>query len=251
MSRITTITNQKGGVGKTTTSNALANALFLNKYKVLLIDMDPQANASYIMNVHEAKLNIYHVLKGEIKIEDAICKTEQCDILPSGILLAGADLEFSKTGREFILSDCLKSIKEKYDYIIIDTPPTLGILTINALTASNDVIIPMAADIFSLQGLSQLCITIEGVRKYCNPNLKISGILITRHNNRTILTKDLLEVIENKSKQIDIRVFETIIREGIAIRESQAQQNQIYKNLEKNNPAKDYLNFAKEYIKNL
>lgn len=248
MAHVTTITNQKGGVGKTTTAHALSTGLNIRGCKTLVIDTDPQGNLSYTYKVDNDKPAIYDVLKGNIEAFNAIQHTDQGDIIPSNILSAGADLEFTDTGREYILKDIIESLNGIYDYIIIDSPPTLGILTINALAASNDIIIPMGADIYSLQGLSQLYITINKVKKYCNPSLSIAGILITRYNGRSILSKELKEVIESKANQIKSVLFNTVIREGIAIREAQTQQDTVFNVAPKSNVAIDYLNFINEYI---
>ncbi|MDD3365341.1 MAG: AAA family ATPase, partial [Syntrophomonas sp.] len=191
MSRIITIATQKGGTGKTTTTHALGVGLIERGYKVLFIDLDPQGNLSYILQTEELKSTIYEVLTGKTKARDAI-QHQQCgDIIPSSPALARANLELKNTGKEYRLKETLQPIKDDYDYIIIDTPPSLGLLTINALTASDSVIIPSQADIFSLQGIGQLYSTIETIKKYTNPDLSIEGILLTRHNSRSILSRDL------------------------------------------------------------
>lgn len=248
MARITTIANQKGGVGKTTTAHALATGLTVKGYKTLTIDTDPQGNLSYTMRADDQQAGLYEILKGNINSAEAIQHTVQGDIIPSTLLLAGADMEFTDTGREYLLKDIVEPLRKIYDYIIIDSPPTLGILTINALTASNDVIIPMGADIYSLQGLSQLYNTVNKVKKYCNPSLNIAGLLITRYNGRTILSKDLREVIENKAVQIGAAFYNTVIREGVSIKEAQTQQDSIFKTDPNSNPAQDYLKFINEYL---
>jgi chromosome partitioning protein len=249
MAHIITIANQKGGVGKTTTANALATGLILRGYKTLAIDTDPQGNLSYVMQADDQQEGLYEVLKGIKNSSEATQHTQQGDIIPSTLLLTGADMEFTDTGREYILKGILEPLEKNYDYIVIDSPPTLGILTINALTASNDIIIPMGADIFSLQGLSQLYNAISKVKKFCNPALNIAGLLITRYNGRTILSKDLREVIEQKAIKIGATVFNTIIREGISIKEAQTQQDSIFSNNPNSNPAQDYKDFVNEYLK--
>lgn len=249
MTRITTIANQKGGVGKTTTAHALATGLTAHGFKTLMIDVDPQGNLSFSIGANDQHFSVYEALKGAVTPLEAIQHTSDMDIIASTLLLSGADLEFTDTGREYLLKNLIEPLKHIYDYIIIDTPPTLGILTINALTASDDVIIPMGADIFSLQGLSQLYITIEKVRKFCTPNLKIAGLLITRYSGRTILARDLKEVIEEKAAQINASVFSTVIRESISIKESQTQQQSIFVSASKSNPALDYMEFITEYLK--
>lgn len=249
MARISVVANQKGGIGKTTTAHALATGLLLKGYKTLVIDMDPQSNLSYAMGASDQESGTYEVLKGEMDSKDVIQHTKSGDMIPSNLMLAGADLEFTQTGREYLLKDMIEPLKKEYEYIIIDTPPTLGILTINALTAANDIIIPMGADIFSLQGLSQLNSTINKVKRYCNPSLNIAGILITRYSGRAILSKELKDVIQEKAQQIGTTVFQTIIREGISIKEAHTQQSSIFSIASRSNQAKDYLAFVEEYVK--
>lgn len=249
MAKIITVANQKGGVSKTTTSHAMATGLMLKGFKTLLIDLDPQGNATYTMGVDGKKASIYEIIKGIVSPEEAVQTTEQGDIIPSNLNLAGADMEFKETGREFLLKDIVDLLDSHYDYIIIDTPPTLGILTINALTASNEVIIPVGADIYSLQGLGQLNETIGKVRKYCNKDIKIAGLLLTRYNGRSILSKDMKESIEHAAEQIDTKLYDTIIREGIAVKEAQTQRTTVFSTAIKSNPAQDYLSFIDEYLK--
>ena len=190
MVKILTVTNQKGGVGKTTTTINLACALKYRGYKVLVIDMDPQGNLSFCVNADTVlSATIYEALRKEVKIQYAIQRTPMVDIIASNILLSGIELEYTKAGREYLLRDVLASIKDYYDIILIDTPPGLGILTINSMTASDGVIIPMVADIFSLQGITQLNETVEQVKKYSNPNLVIEGVVLNKYNPRIHLNK--------------------------------------------------------------
>lgn len=247
MARITTIINQKGGVGKTSTAHALATGLNHRNYKALVVDADPQGNLSYIMQTEAAK-GVYEAMKGT-PAADLIQHTGQGNILASTPALIGADLEFTQTGREYLIKDALEPIKSNYSHIIIDSPPTLGIMTINALTASTDIIIPMGADIFSLQGLGQLYETIGRVKRYCNPNLKIAGLLITRYARRAVLTRDLTEVIGDKAQQISAPIYKTQIREGIAVKEAQTMQTSLFDSHPKANPTADYNALIDEYLK--
>lgn len=177
MAKVISISNQKGGVGKTTTTAAVAAGFKLKGHKVLCVDLDPQSNLSFSSGAEtEDCPTIYEILKGEVKAGFSIQKVPSFDIISSNILLSGIELEFTQTGREYLLKEALEGVKDKYDYIFIDTPPALSILTVNAFTASDYIIIPMLADIFSLQGIAQLSETIDRVRKYCNPNLKVEGI---------------------------------------------------------------------------
>lgn len=170
MARITTIINQKGGVGKTSTAHALATGLNHRNYKALVVDADPQGNLSYIMQTEAAK-GVYEAMKGT-PAADLIQHTGQGDVLASTPALIGADLEFTQTGREYLIKDALEPVKSKYSHIIIDSPPTLGIMTINALTASTDIIIPMGADIFSLQGLGAALRNHRKSKAVLQPKLK-------------------------------------------------------------------------------
>lgn len=250
--KIISVINQKGGIGKSTTSQALAAGLNLNNYKVLLIDLDPQANTTYtrgIISTTGTTSTMYDVILNKSKIEDTIKTFEnESDIIPAGDNLTNLDIELNGVGKEYKLKESIKDIKDNYDYIIIDTPPSLGILTVNALTASDDVIIPATADAYSLQGIGQLYNTITAVKEYCNPKLKIQGILLTRHNERTILNRDMGEMIEDTAKQLDTSIYDTFIREGVAVREAQVKQMDIFNYAKKSNPAIDYMNFVYEVI---
>ena len=246
--RITTIINQKGGVGKTTTAHALVTGLRKKGYFPLAIDADPQGNLSYTMGADTTQMGLYEVMSGDAKVHDLIQKLPQGDILPSTLMLAAADMEFIGKGREWIINNIVESVKGQYSHVVIDSPPTLGILTVNALTASNDVIIPMGADIYSLQGLYQLCNTIDKVRKFCEKDIKIAGVLLTRYNGRSILSRDLREGIATNASDLDISVFKTFIREGVAVREAQTQQINLYDYAPKSKPAQDYMEFVKEYL---
>ena len=185
MSLTIVLSNQKGGVGKTTSAYVLSTALKEKGYKVLAVDMDPQGNLSFAMGADTESATIYDVLKGELKPRYAVQKSALVDIIPSNILLSGIELEFTGARREFLLKEALESLKSSYDYILIDSPPALGVLTVNAFTASDYVLVPMLSDIFSLQGITQLDETICRVRNYCNPRIQILGVFLTKHNPRT------------------------------------------------------------------
>lgn len=248
---IITLANQKGGVAKTSTALALASGFSDRGDKVLAIDLDPQGNFSFSCGVEllEVEHTIYDVFKGTASAESAIIPTTlDYDLIPGGLNLAGADMDFTQTGREFMLVETLQSIKQNYDYIIIDTPPTLGILTVNALTASDAVVVPMAADVYSLQGLSQLNGLITNVRRYCNKDLTIAGLLITRFNGRQNLSKALSQQIETSAEQLGTKVFNTRIRESVAIREAQLLHSDIFKEAPKANATLDYNDFIDELI---
>jgi len=246
---ITAIANQKGGVGKTTTAHALLTGLTAKGYKTLAVDIDPQSNLSYTMDADLTKPSVYELLKNVAKPQKIIQHTKQGDIITGSLMLTGADMEFTVTGREYLLKEVLEPVQTEYDYIIIDTPPTLGILTINALTAAADLVIPLRADAYSLQGFSQLYATIGTIKKRCNNDLKIAGLLVTLHNGRTALGRDAKELIEEKAQELKAHVYKTTIRESVAVREAQMEQANIYKAGTKNNAAADYLNFVNEYLK--
>ncbi len=248
MKEIIAIINQKGGVGKSTTASALGAGLILNGYKVLLVDLDAQSNLSYNVKTVNSKLSSFEVLTQATTAREAIIKTESCDIIPASPALAGADTLITETGKEYRLTEALETIKENYDYIIIDTPPALGTLTVNALTACDSVIIPAQADIYSLQGIGQLNNTIQTVKKYCNHSLKIKGILITRYNARAVLTRDMVELLEDTAEKLETIVFNTKIRECIALKEAQAIQQNIYSYAPKSNAAADYKSFTDEVM---
>ena len=174
---IIAITNQKGGVGKTTTAAALLALLARRGARVLGVDLDPQGSLGFSLGLDiEHCVTIYDVFRGEVEPEQAISHTETCDILPSNILLSGAELEFNRPGREFLLKKALSRLEAKYDYIIVDTPPALGLLTVNAYVAADSLIIPMAPEVLSLLGVSQIKETIEGVRNYYNSRLQVPGV---------------------------------------------------------------------------
>ena len=249
--RVITLANQKGGVAKTTTSSALASGLSNRGKKVLAIDLDPQSNftLSCGVDVLSFEETIYNVFKGETTIEKVITATPLgYDLIPGGLNLAGADMEFTQLGREKMLAKALSKIKANYDFIIIDTPPTLGIITANALIASDYLIVPMAADIYSIQGLSQLSGFVENVYDNGNPELKIAGLLITKFNGRQNLSKALIDQIEAAAEQLQTKVFENRIRESVAIREAALLQSDIFKEAPKSNATVDYSNFTDEFL---
>lgn len=250
MAKVISISNQKGGVGKTTTTGAVAAGYKNKGYNVLCIDLDPQSNLSFSAGAEtEDCPTIYEVLKGEAKTSFSIQHTQSFDIIASNILLSGIELEFTQTGREFLLKEALSSVSHKYDYIFVDTPPALSILTVNAFTASDYIIIPMLADIFSLQGIAQLSETIKRVRTYCNPNLKIEGIILTKYNKRTVLSREIKGTAELIADELDTSLFNTTIRSSVAVMEAQTNQQNIHSYAPKNGAALDYVDLVNELLK--
>ena len=252
MAKIITLANQKGGVAKTTTSLALASGLTNHGYHVLGVDLDPQSNFSLSSGIDTVELDetLYDVFKRTTDANSVLLTSPiGYDVLPGGLSLAGADMDFTQTGREYMLKEALEALDAKYDYIIIDTPPTLGILTTNAMAASDSVIVPMAADLYSIQGLSQLNGLISNVRKYCNQNLKLAGLLITKYHGNQNISKAVSEKIAGIAQELNTKVFKATIRESVAIREAQLLHSDIFKDAPKANATVDYAEFINELLK--
>lgn len=248
MPKIIAVSNQKGGVGKTTTVGAVSSGLKNRGFKVLAVDLDPQSNLSFSMGANTEGVTIYNVLKGESSPFDAVQHTSVADIIASNILLSGIELEYTESGREFLLRDALKPFGNCYDYIIIDTPPTLGVLTVNAYAAAKHIIVPMLADIFSLQGITQIVETVNYVTKYCNPDVSILGILLTKFNPRTKLSAEIRGTAEMISSDLGIPLFRTTIRSSVAISEAQTLQQSILNYAPKNKAVGDYAAFIEELV---
>lgn len=246
MVKIMSIINQKGGVGKTTTAEAITAGLNLKGYKVLAIDLDAQCNLSYTAGADTDGITITDVLTKDVTAREAIQHLPRGDIMPASRALTGADTFIKDTGKEYRLKEVLEPIKKEYQYIILDTPPALGILTVNALTASDSVIIPAQADIYSLQGIRQLWDTIQPVKKYCNSELYIEGILLTRYNGRTILSRDIKDMLERLARTLETRVFKTTIREAVTVKEAQINQQSLFDYAPKAKVTEDYKNLIKE-----
>ena len=247
MPHIIAVTNQKGGVGKTTTCSALVSGLAMSGYKVLGIDLDPQGNLGFSLGIDiETGLSIYDLLKGEAEPYEAIRSTQFGDILPSNILLSSAELEFNRSGREFILSNAIAPVKNNYDYIIIDTPPALNILTVNAYVTSTSLIIPMIPEVLSLLGISQLKDTIEVVKKFFNPSLRILGVLLTKYNKHLNLVKEVEDLTAAIAEQLETAILRTRIRNNVAVAEAPAHGQSVLSYAPKSNAAADYYALIKE-----
>lgn len=240
------IANQKGGQGKSTTAQAIATGAAKIGRKTLAIDLDPQANLTFSMGGNAGDVGAYDLITGNMKPGQVIQKTRQGDLIASSIALAGADSTFTGDARINALAAAIKPIRNKYDVIVIDCPPSLNTLLLNALAAADTVIVPLTADVYSLQGLYMLTQTIREAQQRNNKTLKIGGVLFVRHNTRTILARDLTDVITDKCRELDIPIYKTTIREGVAIREAQTMRESIFDYAPKSNVAKDYMNLIKE-----
>ncbi len=220
MSKIISIANQKGGVGKTTTAINVSSLLAAAEKKSLLVDIDPQSNSSSGLSITNQNPSIYEVLIGTENISDVIIESYMpyLDLLPSNINLVGSEIEMvDMEGRERLLKNALNEIINKYDYIIIDCPPSLGLLTLNALTASHSVLIPVQCEYFALEGLGQLLNTINIVKKHYNPGLAIEGVLLTMFDTRLRLSH---QVAEEVRKYFGEKVYKTVINRNVRIAES-------------------------------
>lgn len=248
---IVTITNQKGGCGKTTTAQALSAGLVRKGYKVLAVDADPQTNFTYASNVEKASGSLYDVLSGSKAVEGCISETA-CgyDIIAGSIKLTAIDSVLKGAGRESVLKRALKPIEDSFDFIVIDTPPMLGTLTANALIASDCVIIPMCADIFSIQGLSQLQGMIANAKKY-NPSLYIDGLLLTKYTLRTIINRQIKKDLERIAKQLETKLYKAQIREATAVKECQLLRTDLFTEYPRANITKDFEAFVDEFLKGL
>ena len=249
------IINQKGGVGKSTTAQTIAAGLTLKGCKTLVIDLDAQGNTSYSFGAGtrlEGQISGHtalDVLLRDCNAEDAIVQTPYADMIPACKRLAAADSLIAETGKEYRLKEALEPVKAKYDFIIIDTPPALGILTVNALTAADSIIIPAQADLYSLQGISDLVETIKPVKKYCNHKLQIEGILLTRFNQRYNFNQAILEMTEKLAAQLETRVFQTTIRESLTVRKAQAARQSLFEYAPKEKITQDYADLINELLK--
>lgn len=249
MSTIITITNQKGGVGKTTTASALMDGLHRKHARVLGVDLDPQGSLGFCLGLDiENCATIYDVLKGSKDIREVIVESDCGDVLPSNILLSAADMEFNRPGREFLLKNNLSEVAENYDYIIIDTPPALNVLTVNAYVASDGLVIPMAPEILSLLGISQIRETINSVRRYYNPNLQILGIVLNKFNQRFTLNREVLDMAEQIARQLDTIVFQSRICSGVAVAEAPAHGESILTYAPDCKAARDFRLLVKEIV---
>ncbi len=251
MGKIIAIANQKGGVGKTTTSINLAAALGVLEKKVLLIDADPQANASsgLGLDVDNVEIGTYQILEHSNTPEQAIVRSSatNVDVIPAHIDLVAIEIELvDKENREYMLKKSLESVVDKYDYILIDCAPSLGLLTLNALTAANSVIIPIQCEYFALEGLGKLLNTIKSVQKIHNPNLDIEGLLLTMFDSRLRLSN---QVVEEVQQHFSDMVFKTIIQRNVKLSEAPSFGESIINFDATSKGAVNYIDLAREIIK--
>ena len=241
MAQIITITNQKGGVGKTTTASALIAGLHQRGARVLGLDLDPQGNLGFTLGLEiGAGYTMYDVLTRSHSITEAISRTEFGDVIPSDIMLSSAEVEFTAPRREFMLAEQLGLIEDRYDFIIIDTPPALYILTINAYVCSTGLIIPMETEILSLVGLSQLRDTYETIQLSFNPDLRVLGILLNRFNRRYRLHQDVLEMAGEVAEQMNTKVFSTQLRRSVDVATAPAHGQSVLTFKPTSNPSRDF-----------
>ncbi len=251
MGKIIALANQKGGVGKTTSTINLSAALGIKNKKVLLIDLDPQGNATSGVGVDkdECENSIYDVLINDVDIKDTIIKTEckNLSLCPSNIQLAGAEIEMVDIeNREHILKKALNKIKNEYDFILIDCPPSLGLLTLNAFVAVDTILIPIQCEYYALEGLSQLIKTIKEIKKSLNKDLDLEGVLLTMFDSRTNLS---VQVAEEVKKYYPDKIYKSVIPRNVRLSEAPSYGMSIFEYDKHSKGADSYLSLAKEVIK--
>ena len=252
MGKIVAIANQKGGVAKTTTSVNLSACLAVQGKKVLLVDIDPQGNATSGLGIDKNSLNycIYDVLINGLPIDSVLCKTdiEGLDIVPATIQLAGAEIELvTAISREIKMKKAIHAIRDRFDYVIIDCPPSLGLLTVNALSAADSILIPIQCEFYALEGLGQLMNTVDLIRKHLNPELAIEGVLMTMFDARTNLSIQVVEEVKGYFKN---KVYSTIIPRNVRLSEAPSHGKPIIRYDNKSKGAEVYTELAKEVIEN-
>ena len=249
MTKIIAITNQKGGVGKTTTSVNLASCLANEGKKTLLIDCDPQGNSTSGLGIEDYSISVYECLADNSKTKDAVIETKYKNlyVIPSSPDMSAAEIELAyEDRREFFLKNAIEQIKNNFEYIILDSPPALGMITINILTASDSVLIPIQCEYYALEGLSQLITTIKTIKKNLNPKIEIEGVLGTMYDGRTNLS---IQVLDEVKKYFPDKVYKTIIPRNVRLSESPSFGEPIIAYDKTSKGAEAYISLAKEVIK--
>ncbi|MCB0653916.1 MAG: ParA family protein [Saprospiraceae bacterium] len=248
MGKIISLLNHKGGVGKTTCTIGIGAGLVELGKRVLLIDLDPQANLSLSLGAPRLPNTIYEAIRGESELEPYTIKNG-LDIITSTLDLSGAEMELvNEAGREYILRELFEPVKDNYDFILIDCPPSLGLLTLNALTSSDKVFIPLQTEFLALQGLAKIKEVIQKVKFRLNKQLEIGGVIATMYDNRKVLNRDVVKTIK---KYFGPLVFETIIRDNVTLAEAPAKRKDIFEYSPKSIGAEDFLNLCKEILKRM
>ena len=245
MGKIISLLNHKGGVGKTTSAINIGAGLVELGKRTLLIDLDPQANLTLSLGIPRQKVTIYEALRGEAELEPYTYK-EGLDVITSSLDLSSAEMELiNEAGREYILRELFETVIEDYDFIIIDCPPSLGLLTLNALTCSDYVYIPLQTEFLALQGLAKIKQIIDKVRFRLNKKLQIGGVIATMYDRRKVLNRDVVDTIK---KYFGKKVFDTLIRDNVSLAEAPAQRMDIFSYSKKSKGAEDYLSLCKEIV---
>lgn len=247
MGIVISIANHKGGVGKTTTAVNLSAGLSREGYKVLVIDSDPQANATFALGLGKQEKTLYQTLVFQDNISKAIISVNKIEMVPSSVHLAAFEKN-NDVGKEFILQEQIAEVKDKYDFILIDCPPSLGALTVSALTASDYALIVLQPEPLSIQGMTEFLKILRTVKTRMNPDLDVLGVLVTSYNNRTVLHRELLEYL---TKEYGDMIFTSKIRNNISLPEAQSMGQDIFSYSQNSPGAEDYLQLTKEIIQRL